>query len=175
MEKAYVSAIASERTDEGLDENRQRKEGRRAADGAGCCGAVIGRDRQHTGRLAGHAGQNDGVGGGQQRGEMVMVRERTAVVGEAAIRVPVGLGGFQGHRGGGIVRVEMERGEKLEADVPNEREQQKRGTAPPEKRQGLRGWSLIWSCLKLHRFPLVFRLTQLDAKGGGELPGGAEQ
>ena len=64
---------------------------------------------------------------------MVMVRERALVVREAAIGMRVGLGRFEDHRGGRIL-MEMERGEKLEADVPNEREQQKRGASPPEKR-----------------------------------------
>ena len=81
------------------------------------------RDRQRSSQMLCHSRQNDGLGGGQKRRKVVMVRNRAAVVREAAIGVLFGLGRFDPYRSGRILMVEMERREQLEADVPNEYEQ----------------------------------------------------
>lgn len=55
------------------------------------------RDRQRSGEMLGRNGKNDGELRANERGKMMMVRERALVVREAAIRVPLGVGRSDAH------------------------------------------------------------------------------
>ena len=129
------------------------------------------RDRQYCSKLFGRDRKNDGLDRGEQRWKVVMVREGAAMVREAAVRVRIGLGCAHADRGAGMLMPKMERGKKLKADVPDEREQQQGGATLPEKRQRLPESSSVLSHPKLHELVQSTRLSQLDAGGGRELHG----
>ena len=93
------------------------------------------RDRQRSGERLGRNGKNDGVLRANERGKMMMVRERALMVRKAAVGMRVGLGRAGDADGSRrSLLIEMERREQLKAEVPDKYEEQQHGGPPPEKR-----------------------------------------
>src|SRR3989338_4996679 len=76
----------------------------------------------------------------------------------------------------GSLRIGMEWGDQVKADIPDNHEQHQQGALAPQKRRGLRQGEAIPSGPKTHSCNLsAKRVSQLDAKGISRLPGPANR
>ena len=117
------------------------------------------------------AGGQDELCRANERGKMMMVRERAGMVRETAIGMVSVVGRLcQADWSVGRFGIRMERREQVKAEIPNKYEQHHEGAMPPEKRHGLREGSPVPSDPKSHVLYLPSRLSQLDARSIVGLP-----
>ena len=117
-------------------------------------------------RSVANDGWNDERSRADQRGKMMVVRERALMVRKAAIRMGFALVGSGNlHRSELGLRIQMKRREQLKADIPDKYEQNPDGTLPPEKRHGLREGSPVPSDLISHASYLSSKIIIVRCRG----------
>lgn len=109
--------------------------------------------------------RNDELRRADERGKMMMVRERALVVRESAIGMVSVIGRLcQADGSVESFGICMERREQIKTEVPNKYEQQHERALPPEKRPRLPEGSPVPSDPKSHAVHLRSRLSQFRCR-----------
>ena len=118
-------------------------------------------------------GRNEEVRGGDQGGEVMMMRKRTSVTWDSAIGVEVPAATRDDFRcRAGSFEKAVKRGNQVKADVPDKHQHEQKRTHPMQERDGpIYGLQLRFGPNRHVTSCLPNRLSQLDAEDRRELPG----